>query len=97
MLFELKEGLGTLSDLKITCVLGFKHITKRKKFVGKNAKKDVHGTLACENIVADLYLRRIAWSRFRQHFAPSGAGPHRHFDPRTLGMCAGSQERFRSR
>ena len=58
MLFELEEGLGTLSDLKITCVLGFKHITKRKKFVGKNAKKDVHGTLACENIVAGSVLKK---------------------------------------
>ena len=51
MQFQLDGDLSKLSDLKITCVLGFTHVTKRKKFIGKNAKKDVHGDLASENVV----------------------------------------------
>jgi L-alanine-DL-glutamate epimerase-like enolase superfamily enzyme len=51
MQFQLEEGLSALSDIKVTCVLGFKHVTKRDKFIGKNAKRDVHGDLACENVV----------------------------------------------
>jgi|PersoiStandDraft_1058852.scaffolds.fasta_scaffold277137_1 hypothetical protein len=43
MQFQLEKGLSALSDIKITCAPGFKHGTKRNKFIGKNAKKDVHG------------------------------------------------------
>jgi L-alanine-DL-glutamate epimerase-like enolase superfamily enzyme len=51
MQFQLKEGPSALADVKIACVLGFKHVTKRQKFIGKNAKKDVHGDVAYENVI----------------------------------------------
>jgi D-galactarolactone cycloisomerase len=37
-----------LDDIKITGVVGFTHTTYRKKFIGRNAKKDVHGAQATE-------------------------------------------------
>lgn len=51
MRFDFKDRYSPLRYLKVTCVLGFKHTTKRAKFIGKNAKKDVHGELSYENVV----------------------------------------------
>ena len=70
MQFQLDGDLSKLSDLKITCVLGFTHVTKRKKFIGKNAKKDVHGDLASENVVR-IYtqegLHGVGFGNFRSY------------------------------
>jgi L-alanine-DL-glutamate epimerase-like enolase superfamily enzyme len=51
MRFEFKESPSLLRHLKVRCVLGFRHVTKRAKFIGKNAKKDVHGDLSFENVI----------------------------------------------
>jgi L-alanine-DL-glutamate epimerase-like enolase superfamily enzyme len=40
-----------LEDIRITGVVGFDHTTHRKKFIGRNAKKDVHGTQATEPVI----------------------------------------------
>lgn len=40
-----------LGALRITCVEGFSHATRRPKFIGRNAKKDVHGDVATEPVV----------------------------------------------
>jgi D-galactarolactone cycloisomerase len=42
---------SALDDIKITGVVGFTHTTHRKKFIGRNAKKDVHGTKATEPVI----------------------------------------------
>ena len=39
---------SVLDDIKITGVVGFTHTTYRKKFIGRNAKKDVHAAQATE-------------------------------------------------
>lgn len=40
-----------LSEIRIACVVGFTHVTKRPKFIGKNAKRDVHGDRATETVI----------------------------------------------
>lgn len=42
---------GALDDIKITGVVGFTHTTHRKKYIGRNARKDVHGAQATEPVV----------------------------------------------
>ena len=42
---------SALDDIKITGVIGFTHTTYRKKFIGRNAKKDVHGAQATEPVI----------------------------------------------
>ena len=42
---------SALNDIKITGVVGFTHTTYRKKFIGRNAKKDVHGAQATEPVI----------------------------------------------
>jgi L-alanine-DL-glutamate epimerase-like enolase superfamily enzyme len=42
--------LRDLEHVKVTGALGFKHATKRRKLIGKNAKKDVHGDEGYENV-----------------------------------------------
>jgi L-alanine-DL-glutamate epimerase-like enolase superfamily enzyme len=49
--FALPSGdLRDLEHVKVTGALGFKHVTKRRKLIGKNAKKDVHGDEGYENV-----------------------------------------------
>jgi len=42
---------SALDDIKISGVAGFAHTTQRKKFIGRNAKKDVHGAQATEPVI----------------------------------------------
>ncbi len=42
---------SVLDDIKITGVVGFTHTTHRKKLIGRNAKKDVHGAQATEPVI----------------------------------------------
>jgi L-alanine-DL-glutamate epimerase-like enolase superfamily enzyme len=51
MRFELSEDLSALAQIRISCVLGCRHVTRRSKFIGRNAKKDVHGWEGHENVV----------------------------------------------
>lgn len=42
---------SALNDIKITGVVGFSHTTYRKKFIGRNANKGVHGAQATEPVI----------------------------------------------
>jgi D-galactarolactone cycloisomerase len=42
---------SALDDIKITGVVGFTQTTHRKKFIGRNAKRDVHGIEAIEPVI----------------------------------------------
>ena len=42
---------SALDDIKITGVVSFVHTTHRKKFIGRNAKNDVHGAQATEPVI----------------------------------------------
>ena len=42
---------SALADFRITGIIGFAHTTQRRKFIGRNAKKDVHGAQATEPVV----------------------------------------------
>ena len=72
MRFELAQGRGDLQHLKVTCVLGFRHTTARAKFIGKNAKKDVHGELGQESVVRIYTQDGLSGCGFG-HFAPERA------------------------
>jgi len=57
---------SALDDIRITGVVGFTHTTHRKKFIGRNAKKDVHGAQATEpaiRIYADDGLDGVGFGR----------------------------------
>ena len=43
--------MHSLESIRITSVEGFTHTTRRGKFIGRNAKKDVHGDVATEPVV----------------------------------------------
>lgn len=40
-----------MDDIRITGVVGFSHTTSRDKFIGRNAKRDVHGDQSTEPVV----------------------------------------------
>ena len=63
---SLQAMARTLDDIKITGVAGFTHTTHRKKFIGRNAKKDVHGAQAMEpaiRIFTDHELDGVGFGR----------------------------------
>jgi hypothetical protein len=50
MPFNLPDCLPALDGIRITCVVGFSHVSLRKKLIGKNAKKDAHGREAVDKV-----------------------------------------------
>lgn len=55
-----------LADIRVIGVVGFSHTTQRRKFIGRNAKKDVHGDQATEPVVriyTDAGLDGIGFGR----------------------------------
>lgn len=61
-----------LDDIRIVGVLGFTHSTSRNKFIGKNARRDDHGSTATEpvvRIVTDHGLHGIGFGRVGPHEA----------------------------
>ena len=57
---------SALDDVKITGVVGFAHTTRRKKFIGRNAKKEEHGAQATEpavRIFTDHELDGVGFGR----------------------------------
>lgn len=42
---------GRLQNVRITGVVKFSHVTRRKKFIGRNAKRDVHGFEAHDHVL----------------------------------------------
>ena len=51
MRFDLPDCPSAFQDIKVTCVVGFRHVSRRRKQIGKNARKDVHGREAVEKVV----------------------------------------------
>lgn len=57
---------GVLDDIRITGVVGFDHTTHRRKFIGRNARRDVHGSQATEpvlRIFTDRELDGVGFGR----------------------------------
>jgi D-galactarolactone cycloisomerase len=55
-----------LADIRVTGVTGFTHVTRRGKFIGRNAKRDVHGWDATEPVLrihTDQGLDAIGFGR----------------------------------
>lgn len=42
---------GSLAEIRVTGVVGFAHTTRRAKFIGRNARRDVHGSQATEPVI----------------------------------------------
>jgi L-alanine-DL-glutamate epimerase-like enolase superfamily enzyme len=51
MPFELPGCPAAFDDILVTCVVGFTHVARRRKLIGKNAKKDVHGDEAVDKVL----------------------------------------------
>lgn len=65
----MSASLSPLDDIRITAVIGFAHRTWRGKFIGRNAKKDVHGIEAVEPAVrihTDHGIDGIGFGRITQ-------------------------------
>lgn len=63
------RSLSPLDDIRITAVIGFIHRTTRGKFIGRNAKKEVHGIEAVEPAVrihTDHGIDGIGFGRITQ-------------------------------
>lgn len=51
MPFELPDCPSSLEGIRVTCVVGFSHVSRRNKLIGRNAKKDVHGREAVDKVL----------------------------------------------
>lgn len=66
-----------LDDVRITGVVGFAHTTHRRKFIGRNARRDVHGSQATEPVVriyTDRGLDGVGFGRLTQSEAQAVVG-----------------------
>lgn len=49
--FQMPPCPRSFEDIHIVSIVGFRHVTKRAKLIGKNAKKDLHGWQATESAI----------------------------------------------
>jgi D-galactarolactone cycloisomerase len=65
-------GTSALADVTVHAVTGFEHVTRRRKLIGRNAKRDVHGWTATEPVIRIETDQGLVGTGFGR-VAPEGA------------------------